>query len=454
MQKRLGGIFIMRKCLSCGKKSNYVLCENCNKSKSVENVCNKLIKYPYEEIEGILEEIALELANPRNIKLALFTLAEYFQGDKRIYYKIMAIAKETRIERGSFKAFYIMAIPLISSKELTLEEKEHVSALLINTYQSDYRYDEIEKFIEKFVKRENITWNLSYALGEYYTFTRRYDRAKEILKEAILRSSNEKVKNNLIEKLEDCIKRQCGEKKEYLPASNEAREEYKKFLSSINIEIILPIKQTRNPNEISKENYPTAIETKNTKFNKFISFDLETTGFLKYDEIIEIGAVKVVDGKVVERFDTLVKTARKISKEVTEITGITTEMVANAPLMEEVLQKFMDFIGDDILLGHNVMKFDSKFLLRAGRKNGIRINNPFFDVMNYAKRVNMSKNIFNRVNLEELCKKLGVTNEEAHRALSDAEATAKVFFELLKFEGKNENHETIDSILEDMDTWL
>lgn len=96
--------------------------------------------------------------------------------------------------------------------------------------------------------------------------------------------------------------------------------------------------------------------------NKYIAFDIETTGLdPMYDEIIEIGAIKIEDGKEIETFSTLIKPEYEIDEFITELTGITNEMVMDAPKINEVLPKFMDFIKDSIILGYNV-NFDINFI--------------------------------------------------------------------------------------------
>ena len=96
--------------------------------------------------------------------------------------------------------------------------------------------------------------------------------------------------------------------------------------------------------------------------NKYIAFDIETTGLdSMYDEIIEIGAIKIEDGKEIETFSTLIKPEYEIDEFITELTGITNEMVMDAPKINEVLPKFMDFIKDSVILGHNV-NFDINFI--------------------------------------------------------------------------------------------
>ena len=122
----------------------------------------------------------------------------------------------------------------------------------------------------------------------------------------------------------------------------------------------------------------------------YIAFDLETTGrSSKIDSIIEIGAVKVVGGQIIESaeytFQELVQPLdhKKVSTEITGLTGITNEEAYAARPIWEVLPDFMKFAGDAVLVGFNCMTFDSRFMIRAGRYSNWIIKNKYFDVMRY-----------------------------------------------------------------------
>ena len=96
--------------------------------------------------------------------------------------------------------------------------------------------------------------------------------------------------------------------------------------------------------------------------NSYVAVDLETTGLSpKENKIIEIGAIKVIDGEVAGSFETFVNPRVAISSRITELTGITDEMVQGAPYEKEAVESFIEFCGDNLLLGHNV-RFDYSFL--------------------------------------------------------------------------------------------
>jgi len=164
------------------------------------------------------------------------------------------------------------------------------------------------------------------------------------------------------------------------------------------------------------------------KDKDFVVFDFETTGLevIKGDLIIEIGAVKIRDGKIIERFMCFVDPKMKIPKRITEITSITDDDVKGAPLYSEALADFYKFTRGATLVGYNVY-FDLGFLYAYGKKSAYNFDNPIMDVFKLAQfGVKGVKNY----KLKTVAEKLGVTLDNAHRAVFDALATAEVFIKL------------------------
>lgn len=161
----------------------------------------------------------------------------------------------------------------------------------------------------------------------------------------------------------------------------------------------------------------------------FVVFDIETTGLSKETEsITEIGAVKVVDGKIIDRFSTFVNPERPIPAEITQLTGITNEMVADAPVITEILPKFLEFCQDAVLVAHNA-NFDTGFIrLNAERKCGIEVKNTVLDTLELSRALLPE---LKKHKLDIICEQLGVSLEGHHRAVNDAEATAEVFLKFI-----------------------
>ena len=151
----------------------------------------------------------------------------------------------------------------------------------------------------------------------------------------------------------------------------------------------------------------------------YVAMDLETTGLNpRMDKIIEIGAVKVRNGVVTDTFCTYVNPAKGIPERITELTGIRDEDVAEAPYIEEVLPKFLEFLGEDYLLGHNII-FDYSFVKKAAVNQKLTFEREGIDTLRIARR--FLTNLESR-NLGFLCKHYQIPLEEAHRAYHDANA--------------------------------
>lgn len=161
----------------------------------------------------------------------------------------------------------------------------------------------------------------------------------------------------------------------------------------------------------------------------YVVFDIETTGLSKEKEMItEIGAVKVADGKIIDRFSIFVNPQRPISAEITKLTGITDDMVKDAPTIENVLPEFLKFCEDTVLVAHNA-SFDTGFIRIAAERAGLgELHHTIVDTLELARALLPE---LNKHKLDIVCEHLGVTLNGHHRAVNDAEATAEVFIKFL-----------------------
>jgi len=161
----------------------------------------------------------------------------------------------------------------------------------------------------------------------------------------------------------------------------------------------------------------------------YVVFDLETTGLDgTKDDIIEIGACKIVNGKIVETFATLVNPQKHIPKDATETNHITDEMVKDAPTINYVLPDFYKFCHGSILVGQNVA-FDISFMHTIGKKYSFSFDHELMDTLPMAKELLPG---LKNYKLGTIVEKLGITLENAHRALDDTVATAKAFIKLMQ----------------------
>ncbi|CCQ97944.1 DNA polymerase III (alpha subunit) [[Clostridium] ultunense Esp] len=161
----------------------------------------------------------------------------------------------------------------------------------------------------------------------------------------------------------------------------------------------------------------------------YVVFDVETTGLsAAYDTIIELSAVKMREGEVIDRFERFANPHRPLSAKIKELTHITDEMLAGAPEVGEVLREFRDFMGDAVLVAHNA-RFDMGFISVGFRREGMgEIGNPVLDTLELAR--NLLKDLKNH-RLDTLSSYYGVTLTQHHRAVYDAEATGHLLFKML-----------------------
>lgn len=162
---------------------------------------------------------------------------------------------------------------------------------------------------------------------------------------------------------------------------------------------------------------------------EFVIFDVETTGLSSvYDTIIEIGAVKMKNGEVIDRFDKFINPHHPLSETTINLTSITDEMVQAADDEDVVIKQFMDFYGNDPLCGHNV-QFDVGFVDAALKRCGYpEISQPVVDTLEVSRLLHPEQA---RHTLDSLCRKYNVVLEHHHRANQDAEATGYLMFKLL-----------------------
>ena len=169
----------------------------------------------------------------------------------------------------------------------------------------------------------------------------------------------------------------------------------------------------------------------NTYVSDYVVFDLETTGVsCNSDEVVEISAIKVMGGEVADEFTTLVNPGRPIPYHASEVNGITDDMVKDSPFFEEALFNFLEFVGDSVLVGHNIHTFDMKFLYRdAERFWGETIGNDYIDTLQVA-RIYLPQ--LSHYKLVDLAKYYGISTAGAHRALNDCRMNQIVFEQLAK----------------------
>lgn len=162
--------------------------------------------------------------------------------------------------------------------------------------------------------------------------------------------------------------------------------------------------------------------------DSYVAIDIETTGLdAKFDSILEIGAIRINNGKIINSFESLCYCEDGVSDFITNLTGITNEMIMNAPQLEMVLKNFLTFIGDDILVGHNV-NFDINFLYDSCLELfGCFLTNDFVDTLRFARRTYPG---LTNYKLETLSQALRIHSLPEHRGLADCYAAFECYEKL------------------------
>ncbi len=178
--------------------------------------------------------------------------------------------------------------------------------------------------------------------------------------------------------------------------------------------------------------------------SSFVVFDLETTGFSPiYNKIIEIGAVKVENGHVVDSFSEFVNPEVPIPFKIENLTGITDSMVIDAKTIEDVLPRFLEFCEGCIMVAHNA-DFDMSFIEENAERLGIEVEKTVADTVSLARVLLPT---LNRYKLDTVAKALGVSLQNHHRAVDDARCTGDIFMKFIEML-KERDAITLDAVNE------
>ena len=176
---------------------------------------------------------------------------------------------------------------------------------------------------------------------------------------------------------------------------------------------------------------------------EFVAFDLETTGLSsQHDRIIEIGAVVIKDGREVDRFQTFVDPGRKLDKKIVELTGIDDSMLAGAPTIEEVLPKFLEFVGDRVLVAHNA-DFDTGFIRAECQRQGYTYGFTSADTLILAQ--NLMPHL-SKFKLDVVSNALSLPDFTHHRAADDAVTCGMIFARFLKMLREDHNIHSLQAV--------
>ncbi|MBQ7109323.1 MAG: PolC-type DNA polymerase III [Clostridia bacterium] len=167
--------------------------------------------------------------------------------------------------------------------------------------------------------------------------------------------------------------------------------------------------------------------------SSYVVFDIETTGLSPSDSMItEIGAIKIEKGEITKTFSHLINPQTPIPPNIVELTGITDDMVRDMPTIDEVLPEFLEFCRDSVVVAHNA-SFDCGFIRYNATKLGLSFHNKTLDTLKLSRELFPGEK---KHSLDVMCKRLGVSLENHHRAVDDATATAEAFLKLSEMVNK------------------
>ncbi|WP_141755917.1 MULTISPECIES: PolC-type DNA polymerase III [Staphylococcus] len=185
----------------------------------------------------------------------------------------------------------------------------------------------------------------------------------------------------------------------------------------------------------------------------YVVFDVETTGLSnQYDKIIELAAVKVHDGEIIDKFERFSNPHERLSDTIKNLTHISDDMLVDAPEIDDVLTEFKEWVGDAIFVAHNA-SFDMGFIDTGYERAGLgNYTNGVIDTLELSRTINTE---FGKHGLNFLAKKYGVELTQHHRAIYDTEATAYIFIKMLKQveELGVTNHKDINQSLSNEDAY-
>lgn len=157
--------------------------------------------------------------------------------------------------------------------------------------------------------------------------------------------------------------------------------------------------------------------------------DTETTGLSStYNQIIDVAVVSIRNGKVINKYETLVNPHRKISNFISTYTGINNKMLEKAPDFSEISYELKDLIDKTVIVAHNAL-FDINFLVSEFKRTNTDLKGNYLCTVKTCRKLYPS---FKKYNLDAVTKNFGIQIKERHRAMGDAEATAEVFLKMRK----------------------
>lgn len=405
------------KCLICGKEiNNGVVCNEC-REKVTEEMCYRVAQCDYHnpDIE-VWQEVIDEMDKPYLFTDFSLELAEYVKGDRIIYTKIACMSKMTK-ELGIYKKYFGYVKENVDEDSfndcLSEEENNFVKAMLLYVYMREKNWDKVDRLYKK-INLDEKFFEPYRVLAEYYKYIRKYDEAIEIIESAkkIFLGDMDIINNDL----KDIIERKNGEKKDWGPSVREEKKEFYYYLEKLGIEHE-PLSNDKN-NHVNKNDFKPFHRYNGQEIPKgYVAFWITGEYYVKAYEAVELSAIKVHDGRIVDRFHSFVRPNRFPK----EYKYVKKEDVMKANPIDIVFKDFLEYVGDDVLASAGFAEQSSLLSILARYTSMKELEHEIFDVVEYGEDISEDFSTYTRSSLLE---KYEVSEGES--GMEKAEATVKL----------------------------
>ena len=379
------------KCLNCGNETNLYLCNECNKNEVIENVIEKVFSYKKETCENnYLIELMDSIENDKYA--CILKLLENYTGKYKDYYYC-------RFLKGTKDpAYEETAINSLKDKDILETQNQLLLLNLLNFYIRE-DYVKPEKWCDQIISKDNLFMELYYIAAEFYSMVAEYDKSKYLIdkmnnllnnSEAIFSNKNNNCENykEKVDKLAGLLER-YKDGKPYWPSTEERRikvaEVYdKKGITYGNIVSLKTKKVKEDEFEQINECYEYDINTYCSFWCNYIE------GLRNIKELYQICAIKVVDNKIVDKFEKYIKPwdGRSYTEKASKVSGASIDVLENSESVDKVILEFDKFTGNDILISTGALGNQLNALIRAYRWSGLnKIENEFLELLDYASIV-------------------------------------------------------------------
>lgn len=382
------------KCLNCGSKFDFYLCNNCCNDKTIEKIVEIVFNYNKDKCENLyLIDFFESVSEDTEKKDCILKLLEKYNGIYKEYYfcKLLKLTKD--------KCYEETAINCLSGKDISDNSNQLILLDLLNYYLRD-DFVKPEKWCNLIISKDNLFMELYYIAAEFFSMIAEYDKSKNLLEKMkeIINNSNYYVfayKHNDSEKFLEKINKldsllvRYKSGKPYWPSTEERRTKLaeiydKKGITYGNIVSLKNKKVKEDEFELINECYEYDVNTYCSFWCNYIE------GLRNIKELYQICAIKVVDNKIVDKFEKYIKPwdGRSYAEKASKVSGVSIDVLENSESVNKVILEFDQFTGNDILISTGALGNQLNALIRAYRWSGLnKIENEFLELLDYASIV-------------------------------------------------------------------